>query len=154
MNHSLSLKIFPSLITLLIIGFLPMTNIQAKRSAPAPVEPVSFEGIRYEVSGMGVVLAWDEKNNQELWKKKIYEVSHKSNLETDVQDIWITKLEVAKGVLLVTNEKKNVYEVDLTTGEVIHRSLESGKTYGMYVIGGLVVLILAGIVIAVFLLRR
>ena len=95
-----------------------MSNIQAKRVAPTPVESVHFEGIRYEVSGMGVVLAWDEKNNRKLWENRIYEISYIPNLETDVQDIWIKKLEISNDALSVTDERDLVYKVDLKTGKV------------------------------------
>ena len=106
-----------------------MSNIQAKRLPPAPVERVYFDGIRYEVSGMGVVLAWDEKNNQELWKNTIYKVFYNPILESDVQDVWIKKLEVTTGVLLVTNEKSMLYKVDLKTGKVLSEPSDFNKIY-------------------------
>lgn len=148
------LQYFFSLVILLILTLLPMSNIQAKRLAPDPVEPIHFEGIRYEVSGMGVVLAWDEKNNQELWKNTIYKVSYVPNLETDAQDIWITNLEVANGVLLVTNEGNATYKVDLKTGKVLSDPSDSNKIYLALVIGGLIFLISMGFVIHRFFIRQ
>jgi hypothetical protein len=68
---------------------------------------------------MGSVEARDEKTDQLLWTTKVYSVAYDSNLETDVQDVFITKLEVANGKLFVTNESNQKYQVDLKTGEVI-----------------------------------
>lgn len=149
-----SFKIVFALVILLILTLLPMSSIQAKRFAPAPVEPIHFEGIRYEVSGMGVVLAWDEENNQELWKNTIYKVSYNPILETDVQDVWITKLEIANGVLLVTNEGSATYKVDLKTGKILSGPSGSNKIYSASVIGGLILLIILGFIIYRFFIRR
>jgi len=105
------------IILLIILSLFPMSNIQAKRVAPNPIAPVIFNGVRYERSGINSVLSWDENNNKKLWEKNIYKVSYDSGKEADVQDVWITKLEVKDGILFVTNEISNVYKVDLKTGE-------------------------------------
>ncbi len=137
-----------------------MPIIQAKRMAPNPVEPIYFEGIRYEVSDMGVVLAWDEKNNQELWKNTIYNVSYNSTIEKDVQDVWITKLEVVNGFLLVTNERDAIYKVDLKRGNVLSSEnisigpFGSSKINSALTIGGFIFLIILGFISYRFFIRR
>ncbi|MFO1490704.1 MAG: hypothetical protein U1F77_03385 [Kiritimatiellia bacterium] len=46
-----------------------------------------------------------------LWEKQVYAVKLDPNLEADVQHVFITKLEVADGALLVTNERGEVYSM-------------------------------------------
>lgn len=106
-----------------------MSNIQAKRSAPAPVESVSFEGIRYEVSEMGTVLASNEENNQKLWENVIYTVSYIPFLEKDVQTVYIRKLQVINNTLLVTDERDIIHKVDLKTGKVLRPNSMMDKNY-------------------------
>lgn len=131
-----------------------MSIIQAKRLAPDPIEPVYFDSIRYEVSGMGVVRARDEKNGQEIWKNAIYKVSYNPILETDVQDVYITKLEVINGILLVRNEENATYKVDLKTGKVIIWPPESNKRYLTLVLSGFIFFTIFGFIIYRFFIRR
>ncbi len=95
-----------------------MSHISAKRAAPTAVEPVHSGDVRYEVAGMGIVRAWDEKNNRELWNSTVYAVEYIPNLEKDVQDVWITSLAIEDGVLNVLDEKGRSYRVDAETGGV------------------------------------
>lgn len=44
--------------------------------------------------------------------------SYDPKKEKDVQDIFITKLEIKDGRLIVTNESKNRYSIDVKTQEV------------------------------------
>ncbi len=142
---------------LLIVILLPMSSLQAKRMPPASVETLHFQGISYEVSGMGIVVARDEKNNRVLWENTIYTVSYNPLLEKDVQDTYIRKLEISDGSLLVTNEKKAVYRVDLTTGKVL-RTLSAGtdsdfhKIYTTSVV--VVSFLLVAFIVYRFFLRR
>ena len=103
----------------------------AKRGAPAKVAPVTYEGIEYRAptstlspdakafpSKMGVVEAWDKAAGKMLWEKKVYIVAPDPGLERDVQDVFITKLEIDAGKLIVTTERNDRYSIDLTTREV------------------------------------
>ena len=92
----------------------------AKRGEPAEVKPVVHEGIEYRAphEKMGVVEAWDKATGKILWEKKVYTVAIDTNLEEDVQHVFITKLEIDAGKLIVTNEKDARYSIDLKTQKV------------------------------------
>ncbi len=94
----------------------------AKRAAPVEVTPVTNAGIEYRapsgVEKMGVVEAWDKATDKMVWEKKVYEVSIDPNLEKDVQHVFITKMKIDAGKLIVTNEKDDRYSIDLKTQEV------------------------------------
>ncbi len=126
MSHRFSKlnKIGVSVLFLLLLLILsPMSSIQAKRMVPKPVDPISYQGISYSAPGMGMmgsVVARDEKTDQIVWTTKVYSVVYDPDLESDVQDVFITKLEIAGGKLLVTNEEDRKYQVDLETGKVLN----------------------------------
>ena len=84
----------------------------AKRMAPAQVEQVVCEGVEYRAPNekMGVVEAWDKAAGKLLWEKQVYDVKINPNLEKDVQEVFIKKLEIAAGKLVVTNEKNDCYD--------------------------------------------
>lgn len=92
----------------------------AKRAAPAKVEPVVSEGVEYRapVENKGVVEAWDKATGKKLWEKQVYAVKIDPGMEKDVQDVFIRKLEINAGKLIVTNERDDVYSIDLKTREV------------------------------------
>ncbi len=93
-------------------------------------EPVSANGIRYEVTRVpsrhgiaqdsGVVSAIDEATGQELWTIAVYPIVYDEDEERDVQDVYITRLAVdpEANVLLVANERRERYRVDLTNRSV------------------------------------
>lgn len=111
-------KIF--VIVVILFAFsVYVTPVEAKRLAPLPVESVTFGGIRYSVINdkVGYVEAWDIQNNQQLWKKEIYNINYSDFLEKDVQDAYITSLRIEDNVLLVTDENGKIYKVDLKTGD-------------------------------------
>lgn len=103
----------------------------AKRTTPAEVKPVVYEGIEYRAPintyspdgksfplKMGVVEAWDKATGKMVWEKKVYTADLDPGLERDVQDVYITKLEIADRKLIVTNEHNDRYSIDLKTKEV------------------------------------
>jgi hypothetical protein len=103
---------------------------QAKRRAPEPVAPVSFEGRRYEAlpfgkaRGLGQngghVVAIDEASGRELWVRQVYRIRYDRSLEGDKQDVFITGLTVlpAAHALLIENERGARYRLDLRTRKV------------------------------------
>ena len=97
----------------------------AKRGAPAEVKPVICEGIEYRAphstiasNKMGVVEAWDKATGKILWEQKVNTVAIDTNLEVDVQHVFITKLEIDAGKLIVTNERNDRYSIDPKTQKV------------------------------------
>jgi len=94
----------------------------AKRQAPAPVEPVRLDGVEYTVPHqllMGLVQATDIRHGTLLWRRQIYTVRYVPGRETDLQDVFITRIEAGRGCLRVTNERGDVYELRLDSLEVV-----------------------------------
>jgi outer membrane protein assembly factor BamB len=114
MNRKFSILV---LCALLICGIAPAF---AKRLAPRPIAPVVADGIRYSApaDAMGFVVAAAADTGEELWRVRIYEVRVDPNLERDVQDAFITSLEVKQGALIITNERGEKYALDLKTRKV------------------------------------
>ena len=98
----------------------------AKRAAPADVPPVVYDGARYEAPHFsnpcgqngGCVVAYDDATGAQLWALRVYCTQYDPNLETDVQDVFITSLAVENGQLNVTNEKGLHFAIDLHTQDV------------------------------------
>ena len=108
----------------------------AKRSAPKEIEPVIYNNIKYTapLTHDYIVEAWDIKTNKKLWEKKIYDIKYDLSLEEDVQWVFIKSLSIENGNLLITNEKNDIYELDLKDKSVrkinhlrIPRSFFSGE---------------------------
>jgi hypothetical protein len=100
----------------------------AKRfAAPKDVAPVTAKGVVYRVPHFGAfhdkhqnggfVQAWDAKTKKLLWDRMVYRTIYERG-ETDVQDVFITKIRVVRDKLLVTNEAGERFEMDLPTGRV------------------------------------
>jgi hypothetical protein len=106
-----------SLIVAMLVLLAPVAF--AKRAARGEVKPVVHEGIGYlapsGVEKMGVVEAREIPTGEILWEKKVYTVALDTNLEENVQHVFITKLEIDAGKLIVTTARKDCYSIDLKT---------------------------------------
>lgn len=103
------------------IVVLTSRDLSAKRLAPKPVKPVTVAGVTYIAPGwpIGTVIAKDASSDRELWRKRIYTLRYDRHLEQDVQDVFITSLEVRDGnTLIITNERGERYILDLSTRKV------------------------------------
>jgi hypothetical protein len=107
-----------------VVAFLPCLAA-AKRIAPAQVEPVVYEGIRYVAPNddgrRGCIEAWDVQTNRKLWNLTVFTNTIDPKLEEDVQWVFIKALSVEDGVLLVTSEHGRRYQVDLKRRTVTER---------------------------------
>jgi hypothetical protein len=114
--HPQRIILLPSLIA---VSLCPFTAF-AKRAAPKPVPPVVEDGVEYRASHarMGCVEAIDAASGRKLWETRVYSVIINPLVERDVQDVFITSLQVRAGGLLVSNEAGRTYELDLRTGRV------------------------------------
>lgn len=120
-----------------VFVILPETT-HAKRIAPAPVKAVVHEGVRYVVAHFGqgpagdvrggYVQAWDVATQKRLWSRMVYSTRYEERLEGDVQDVFITKLERVDGKLLVDNELRERYEMDIASGKVTALVKKSART--------------------------
>jgi hypothetical protein len=97
-----------------------------KRVPPPPVAPVVSEGVRYEAPPFsnpcgqngGCVVAFDDATGAQLWSLKVYCTQYNPNLESDVQDVFITSIVVNERQLAVTDEKGRHFSIDPATRQV------------------------------------
>ncbi len=94
----------------------------AKRVAPAKVEPVIHQGVRYiapnDDGRRAYIEAWDIQTNKKLWDLTIFTTRIDPTLEDDVQWVFIKALNIRDGALVVTSERDKIYRVDLKTKTV------------------------------------
>ncbi len=114
------------LLLLALIG-LPVPTL-AKRT-PAPViEPLFYQGVRYVVPNdkgtVGYVEAWDTATGKKLWKKTIFRKCVIPLLEPDVQWVFIKRMWRDHDRLILVDERKRTYALDLKTRKV--RRLNQG----------------------------
>src|SRR5438034_7868175 len=80
----------------------------AKRTAPAKVEPVIHQGVRYiapnDDGRRAYIEAWDVQTNKKLWDLTVFTNQIDPTLEQDVQWIFIKTLSVQDETLIVTSE--------------------------------------------------
>jgi hypothetical protein len=116
-----------SRVGVVVAALLVSSAALAKRVAPKDVAPVTAKGVVYKVPHFGAfhdknqnggfVQAWDAKTKKLLWDRMVYRTIYDRG-ETDVQDVFITKIRVIRDKLLVTNEADERFEMDLSTGRV------------------------------------
>ena len=104
--------------------------VLAKRGAPNIAKPVISGGLEYRVvhdrykengRPRGIrafVEARDEKSKQSFWRVEVYHIRYRLNLETDVQDIYISTLKIDASGLSAIDERGQTYIVDLKTRTV------------------------------------
>ncbi len=104
--------------TLFLALFLP-SSISAKRIAPAAVEPVIHEGVRYVAPNddgrRAYIEAWDVRTNKKLWDLTMFTNRIDPKLEEDVQWVFINTLSIRDDTLIVTSERGTTYQIDLRT---------------------------------------
>ncbi len=94
-----------------------------KRKAPEEPKPLVVGDTEYSapVEQMGCIVAMNKTTKKELWRKQIYTVEYKSDLEKDVQDVFITSITGNNSLINVKNEKGEVYELDPITQTVVKK---------------------------------
>lgn len=108
----------------------PPSNMpRAKRMAPAPVAPLHIGALRIEAvpwardAGFdqtgGVIAAFDAPSGERRWLLQVYRTHYDPALESDVQDIFITRLRRAgSGRIVVEDERRRRWLVDLNSRAV------------------------------------
>ena len=122
-KHSLSVLI-------VCLTIVVTDNAFAKRPAPTPVTPIAHRGMIYSapsfiqdhsgkpLPGGGYIEAHDAKTRKLLWRLRIYKTQYDPRLETDVQDVFITRLSLKDDTLIVADEKNRRFRLDLGTRRV------------------------------------
>lgn len=106
-------------------------TLMAKRLGPKDVPPVTIKNTRFDVihwgkdrgfgQNGGYIAAFDNASNEELWTLKIYDITYDSELESDVQDVFIVSMSKSffGNKLKITDEKGRRYVVDTETRTVL-----------------------------------
>jgi hypothetical protein len=107
-------------LTLVISAILFLPSLApAKRAAPAKVESVIRDGVRYVVPNndgrRAYIEAWDVQTNKKLWELTVFTNRIDPQLEEDAQWFFIDKLSVRDGALIVKSESGATYQIDLRT---------------------------------------
>ena len=121
---------------LLLTAIVPFEAL-AKRAEPQPVKPVFFGSYKIHATGSGssgnVIVS--KKCKCKPQKIVVYEINYIKSLESDVQNLHITKLEFSKNLLLIKTENDGIFSCDITNGKVKtiktpqgYRILKSDKT--------------------------
>ena len=102
----------------------------AKRLPPIPVTAIPHCGVIYSAppfirdrSGKplqrgGYIEAHDARTGKLLWRVRIYKTQYDHLLETDVQDVFITRLSLEDDTLIVSDEKNRKFRLDLKTRHI------------------------------------
>jgi hypothetical protein len=118
------------IVILAFVALLSSTIAHAKRAQAAKVEPVVYDGVRYiapnDNGRRGYIQAWDTKTNKLIWELTIYRNFINPFMEEDVQWVFIKKLSLSDGKLIVVDERDRTYGVDVKTRTV--RRLEHAPT--------------------------
>ena len=65
------------------------------------------------------------KTKEIVWETLVYKTKYIKNLETDVQDVFITSLSLSsdKTKLIVRNENNKTYYMDIANGKVVPKGI-------------------------------
>ena len=119
----------------ILLFTLAVTQLAAaKRIAPANVDPITYDGIRYiapnDEGRRGYVEAWDVGTNQKLWELTVFTNRIDPNVEEDVQWLFIKSLTIQDHTLLITREDEKAYQVDLKTKGITQSDTPSSRSAG------------------------
>ena len=118
-------------VVLSAMAFLPYFAL-AMRSALPRVEPAIHDSIRYVAPNddgrRAYIEAWDVQTNKKLWELTVFANHIEPRLEEDVQWVFINKLKVRDGTLLVTSERGNTYQIDLKTKAITQSDTTKSAT--------------------------
>lgn len=112
-------RLLPALL-LFLVAFVPA---EAKRAAADRVEPVIHEGVRYEAPNKdgrrAIIYANEASTGKHLWAREIFHITLKPDLEEDVQWVFIKRLSIEQGKLIILATNGKSYSLNLSTREVL-----------------------------------
>ena len=91
--------------------------IKSKRIPPKHVEPVIIGDIMYS-KHLNEIIATNTITNTIIWQKIIYHIEYDKQLERDVQDVHIDELLLINNALLIRNEMKEYYLLNISTKNI------------------------------------
>ena len=108
----------------IILSILCISESEAKRAVPSKVMPVQVGSIEYSAphgksqNQMGCIEARKVGSGELLWIRQVYVVKYDPDLEGDVQDVYIKSFKVKGNSLIIINERKSEYQLNLKTLQV------------------------------------
>ena len=105
----------------IILSILCISESEAKRAVPSKVLPVKVGSIEYSAphgklqNQMGCIEARKVGSGKLLWRRQVYVVKYDPDLEGDVQDVYIKNFKIKGNSLIITNERKSEYQLNLKT---------------------------------------
>lgn len=110
-----------------VLVILISTACFAKRLIPEPVPSIISHGYEYKVPHNfsnikgGHVQAIDLNSNEVIWTIQLYKTDYKLDLEQDIQDVFISKIEIdpSGSILTITDELGRLYKVDIKARKVL-----------------------------------
>jgi len=110
------------LILSVLLAALAPTFAQAKRAAAPKIDPVMHEGVRYTAPNdngrQASIQAWDPKTDKMAWKVTVFTNPIDPGLEEDVQWVFIQRISIQGGKLIIVAENGQAYSLDLKTRAV------------------------------------
>ncbi len=98
-------------------------TISAKRLAPPDIAPIFFEDIQYMVSTAKnedntkaiTTLNATKADGQVLWTKALYTITFTPELETDVQEVYVTSMALSESndAILIENEQGASFRIEI-----------------------------------------
>lgn len=104
-----------------------------RRRLPPELEPIIVNGVVYKElrqgnklgyeQKSGFLIALDQKTEQMLWHVRAYPIHYVAGKETDVQEVFFTRLELLPGEqeILIENELEKQFIVNLADHSVIEK---------------------------------
>ena len=114
---------------LALFANLLISGVFAERVSPTEVEPIHTDEAIYlaphnstygkDAPG-GIIEARNPKSGELLWWVRVYKATDHSDLEQDVQPVYIVKtsLDEAHQLLIISDEEKRIFALDLRSKEV------------------------------------
>lgn len=101
--------------------FVLPASLFARRAASPVVMPLEYNGIKYVANEplIGYVSAIDIKMDTVLWITQVYKIIYDHSLGANVQDIFINSMKREKNVLIITNENRQTYRINLKSGTLL-----------------------------------
>lgn len=67
----------------------------------------------------GYVVAYEDSTDRPLWCLQVYKTKYDEELETDIQDVFITSLQIHDDKLIVKAEQSRSHVIDIYTRQVL-----------------------------------
>jgi hypothetical protein len=110
-----------NLLIVFFMIFVLQASLFARRTATPVVMPLEYNGIKYVANEplIGYVSAIDIKMDTVLWITQVYRIIYDHSLGADVQDIFINSMKREKNVLILTNENRQTYRINMKSGTLL-----------------------------------